>query len=262
MKTCFSTLGCPEWSFTEILTFASDHKFDGVEIRGILGELFVPAIEEFSPQRIESVKQRLKSLSLEIPCLASSCNLNDEKAAEEARAYVDTAGTVGTPFLRLLGDKAPAPTEGVSFKVLKPNLLEIADYAKTKNVMPLIETNGFFAKTRMVAALLDDLGHDNIGVLWDTHHPFRFFGERPDYTLKTIGKYIKHVHIQDSVMNGRNIRYRMPGEGSAPVKETVKALEAFGYKGFYSFEWVKRWDPSLEEPGTAFAKYKEFMDNL
>ncbi len=262
MKTCFSTLGCPEWSFTEIITFASDLKFDGIEIRGILGELFVPAIEELSPQKIESTKQRLRSLSLEIPCLTSSCNLNNEDMAEEAKAYVDTACAIGATYLRLLGDEGPAPSDGVDLKVLKSNLGEIADYAKTKGVMPLIETNGFFAKTRMIEALLGDLMHDNIGVLWDIHHPFRFFGERPDYTIKTIGKYIKHVHIKDSVMDGKKVCYRMLGEGSVPVKEAVKALKAFGYEGFYSLEWVKRWDLSLEEPGIAFAQYKEFMDTL
>lgn len=262
MKTCFSTLGCPEWSFTEIITFASDLKFNGIEIRGILGELFAPAIEELSPQKIGSTKQRLKSLSLEIPCLTSSCNLNDEGVIEKAKAYVDTASAIGAPYLRLLGDEAPAPSDGVNIKLLKLNLGEIADYAKTRNVMPLIETNGFFAKTRMIEALLGDLMHDNIGVLWDIHHPFRFFGERPDYTLKTIGKHIKHVHIKDSVMDGKNVCYKMLGEGNIPVKEAVRALESFGYEGFYSLEWVKRWDLSLEEPGIAFAQYKEFMDTL
>jgi len=138
MKTCFSTLGCPEWSFTEIITFASDLKFNGIEIRGILGELFVPAISELSPGKIESTKQRLKSLSLAIPCLTSSCNLNDENAVEEAKEYVDTACNIGAPYLRVLGDEAPAPSEGVNMKVIKSNLEEIADYAKAKSVMPLI----------------------------------------------------------------------------------------------------------------------------
>ena len=38
--------------------------------------------------------------------------------------------------------------------------------------------------------------------------------------------------------------------------------DATGYRGFYSLEWVKRWDLSLEEPGIAFAHYKQFMDAL
>lgn len=262
MKTCFSTLGCPEWSFTEIITFASDLGFDGIEIRGILSELFVPAIDELSPAKIAATKQRLQSLKLAIPCLTSSCNLNDENVLESAKAYVDTASAIGAPYLRLLGDAAPAPDAGVSMKVIIPNLADIADYAKSKGVMPLIETNGFFAKTRVLAGLIKDIGTGNVGVLWDVHHPFRYFGESPAYTLNNIGQYIKHVHIKDSVMDGKTVRYRMLGEGNVPVKEAVKALGASGFDGFFSLEWVKRWDLSLEDPGIAFAQFKEYMDSL
>ncbi len=262
MKVCFSTLGCPEWSFTEIITFASDLGFDGIEIRGILSELFVPAIDELSPAKIESTKRRLKSLGLAIPCLTSSCNLNDENVLEAAKAYIDTASAIGAPYLRLLGDAAPAPDGGVSMKVIIPNLADIADYAKTKGVMPLVETNGFFAKTRVLAALIKEIGQGSVGVLWDIHHPYRFFGESPAYTLNNIGQYIKHVHIKDSVMEGKNVRYKMLGEGNVPVAAAVKTLESSGYDGFYSLEWVKRWDLSLEEPGIAFSQFKEYMDQL
>jgi hypothetical protein len=27
------------------------------------------------------------------------------------------------------------------------------------------------------------------------------------------------------------------------------------YKGFYSFEWEKRWHPEIEEPSVAFAQF-------
>ena len=47
-----------------------------------------------------------------------------------------------------------------------------------------------------------------------------------------------------------------------PVKEAVATLTKFGYTGYYSLEWVKRWDLSLEEPGIAFAQYKEYIDEL
>ena len=35
MKLSFSTLGCPEWSWNEILATAKDMGFDGIEIRGV-----------------------------------------------------------------------------------------------------------------------------------------------------------------------------------------------------------------------------------
>ena len=35
MKLCFSTLGCPEWSFSDIISTACDMGYDGIEIRGV-----------------------------------------------------------------------------------------------------------------------------------------------------------------------------------------------------------------------------------
>jgi len=262
MKTCFSTLGCPNWSFADIVSVTSDLGYDGIEIRGIAKELHVPAIAQFSPAHIDATRQKLSALSIEIPILTSACNLNNADEMEEAKAYVDTASALGTPYIRVLGDKAPAPTDGVDLKAVVKNLSMIAQYASGKGVMPLIETNGFFAKTKVLRALLDAIDSGNVGVLYDVHHPYRFFGESPAYTLKKIGAYIKHVHIKDSVMDGKKVIYKIVGEGNVPVKEAVAALTQFGYDGYYSLEWVKRWDLTLEEPGIAFAQYKEYMDAL
>ena len=54
----------------------------------------------------------------------------------------------------------------------------------------------------------------------------------------------------------------MPGFGDLPLEETVGVLKAGGYDGFYSLEWVKRWDMSLEEPGIVFAHYANYMGTL
>ena len=262
MKLCFSTLGCPDWSFPEVVSFASDMGFHGIEIRGVQGELYAPSIPEFNTSKLDATKKKLSDLSLSISCLTSDCDLNFESIMDSALSYVDTASRLGAPYIRLLGDPTPNPDGDVNLKAIKSNLSEIADYAKSRNVMPLVETNGFFAKSRILSALLQDVGKDNIGVLYDIHHPYRFFGESPAYTLKNLGQFIKHVHIKDSVMLGKKVSYRMLGEGTIPVNEAVRALKDAGYKGFYSLEWVKRWDLSLEDPDIAFVQFKEFMETL
>ena len=40
MKIGFSTLSCPDWSWTDIYSMAKDFKFDGIEIRGLGNEIF------------------------------------------------------------------------------------------------------------------------------------------------------------------------------------------------------------------------------
>jgi sugar phosphate isomerase/epimerase len=54
-------------------------------------------------------------------------------------------------------------------------------------------------------------------------------------------------------------RYVLTGSGDVPVKETVKVLAAGGYRGYYCFEWEKRWHPEIEEPEVAIPHYAKVM---
>ena len=40
MKISFSTLGCPDFSWTDIYTLAKDFGFQGIEMRGLGGDIF------------------------------------------------------------------------------------------------------------------------------------------------------------------------------------------------------------------------------
>ena len=75
MKIAFSTLGCPGWSWEDILVTAKDLGFQGIEIRGIENELYVPKTLPFNETHIMSTIERLKKLNLEIPILTSSSYL-------------------------------------------------------------------------------------------------------------------------------------------------------------------------------------------
>ena len=50
-----------------------------------------------------------------------------------------------------------------------------------------------------------------------------------------------------------------PTPGEVPVKEQVAVLAKNGYKGFYCFEWEKKWHPEIEEPEVAFPHYAKTM---
>jgi predicted xylose isomerase-like sugar epimerase len=43
------------------------------------------------------------------------------------------------------------------------------------------------------------------------------------------------------------------------MRRQVEALAKSGYRGFYSFEWEKRWHPEIEEPEVAIAQYATVM---
>jgi len=52
MKLCFSTLGCPDWSWSRVVEAAPRMGYDGLEIRGIQGEMHLPKAEPFLPHNI------------------------------------------------------------------------------------------------------------------------------------------------------------------------------------------------------------------
>ena len=49
MKLAFSTIGCPNWSYDEVVSTASDLGYDGFEVRGIGGEIYAPDVKQFKP---------------------------------------------------------------------------------------------------------------------------------------------------------------------------------------------------------------------
>lgn len=267
MKLAFSTLGCPEWSWAEIIATAKDMKYDAIEIRGVGNELFAPNIKAFSDANIESTKNKLKDMKLAISCLTSACYIFDEenfqKYIDEGKAYIDSASKLEVPFVRVLGDKNPAPGESINDKAVLNALNILGNYAENKSVTILIETNGVYSNTARLAALMEKVESKNVAVLWDIHHPYRYFGESPKNTFENIGKYLKYVHVKDSVADDSgNIHYKMMGRGDLPLKESIRVLNANGYDGFVSLEWVKRWYSDLEAPGVVFMQYINYMKKL
>lgn len=266
MKVSFSTLGCPEWSWAEITAMAKDLGFNGIEIRGVGKELYAPKIKEFLPENIEGTKKKLEEMGLSIPCFTSSSCLFDESNIEtnmeEAKEYIDTASAIGTKYVRVLGDGQAEPKEDISLDFLADSLIKLADYAKEKNVIVLVETNGVLSDSLKMSELMKKVSSANIAVLWDVHHPYRFMNEPVEKTYSRLKDFIKHVHIKDSVMEEGAVKYKMTGHGDVPVKEAIKLLMENNFEGYISYEWVKRWCDELEDPGVAFSQFINYIKGI
>ena len=265
MKLAFSTLGCPDWTFEEIYATAKDMGLSGIEVRGIGNEMHAPLIRPFLPQNIAQTKKQLNDAGMEIPMLTSSVCIGSkggltEKYIVETKEYIDLAQKLGTPFIRVLCSKNPEPDTEIDLDFLAEVYSRICKYGEEKGVTPLIETNGALANSTVMASLLCRVKCANRGVLWDIHHPFRYFGEAPEKTVANLTHEIKYLHVKDSVMKNGRVQYRMMGYGDVPVLDALTALKAAGYDGYISLEWVKRWNPDLEEPGVVFAHFANYMD--
>ena len=203
MKLSFSTLGCPNWTWNEILAIAKDLGMSGVEIRGLGDEMYAPALKIFAPDKLQGTLSKLKEMDLEIPILTSGAFFADKAKADEAFgeacAYIDLAEKTGIPYIRVMAEPTPEPQNG-DMALAAKLYGQLCDYAKDTGVTPLIETNGQLGSIAAMQDFLSAAGRNNMGVLWDIHHTVRFYNEMPGRVISALGRYIKHVHIKDSFM--------------------------------------------------------------
>jgi sugar phosphate isomerase/epimerase len=258
----FSTLGCPNWTWPQILDFAGAHTFAAVELRGILTNMDLTKVPELAPDRLDEAKRQLAARGLLVSCLGASAemhNLDPVKHAaqlDEGRRFIDLAHALGAPYVRVFGNKY---VEGVPRPDMLAHIGEglrtLGDYAKPKNVTVVIESHGDFTDSPALLEILQKADSPQVALLWDAHHTFVSGKEEPEDTVRQVGKYIRHTHLKDSVPAGNDRRYVLTGTGQVPVKRQIEALVKIGYTGFFSFEWEKRWHAEIEEPEVAFAQY-------
>ncbi len=150
------------------------------------------------------------------------------KTAAEAGAAI-VAGPLFSPVGYLPGrrrttDEWKWAVEG--FRSLGDTL---AGQGVTFAIEPINRFETFFLNTAAdAAALAKEIGHPNIGILFDTFHANIEEKSIAD-GYRTVGPYLKHVHTCE---NDRGI----PGSGHVEWKEVFQALRQLNYDGWLTIE--------------------------
>src|SRR6516164_185491 len=260
LPLAFSTLGCPKWPWPQILQFATDNGFAAIELRGILGDLDLPSRPEFAPDKIAGVKKDLAARGLKISDLGSSSEMHDADEAKSAQSiagakrFIDLAEKLEAPYVRIFGNKVEGPPNEVVHRVAS-GMRELAVYAAPRNVAVIIESHGDFVTSALLKQVLTETDHPNALLLWDAHHTFVDGREEPEFTVRELGKWIRHTHLKDSVAVNGERHYVLTGKGDVPVRRQMQALANIGYQGFFCFEWEKLWHPEIAEPEIAIADF-------
>jgi len=264
LKISFSTLGCPNWLWKEILVAANDLNYQGIELRGLGPDLFIPQAKMFLPENLSQTRESLEKRNLEISCISTECVLSSDSddVILKAKSYIDLAESLGVKYIRILGDVNPWPCDSVNQDVVFNNLVVLEPYAKSKNVIMLVESNGIYAKSKLLSDLLSHANSPFIQALWDLNHPVRYYNESPEETWQNIGKYVRHVHVKDSVIKDGSLTYCMLGYGDLPITEAFKLLKNNGYNEYVSLEWTKRWNNELEDAGIIFSHFAHNVRNI
>jgi sugar phosphate isomerase/epimerase len=266
LPIAFSTLGCPGWTWPTVLDQADRLGYAGIELRGIQGDMDLTKRPELTGDGLKQTRRDLEARGLVVTDLGASAHMHEKDPAlrtaqlDDGRHFIDLAHALGVPYVRMFGDKMPPdePKED-ALKRIVDGFQQMAAYAKPAGVTVLIESHGDFTHSADLQTIIEGVGSPAFALLWDAHHTFVAGGEAPADTYKRLGRYMRHTHLKDSKPEGNDHRYVLTGTGVVPVKEQVRVLATHGYKGFYCYEWEKKWHPEIEEPEVAFPHYVKVM---
>lgn len=268
-KLAFSTLGCPDWNFKQVVAQASAMGFAAIEVRGIGEELQTSRLSCFLPENQEASRQMLNDAGITICGIGTSVSFHDaantESALTEGREAIDICNAMGIPAIRVFGDCFPVPEEKeIVIERVAKGLSTLCDYAeKTGNVQVLLEVHGQFNTIEVLTSLIKQMNdHSAFGLIWDIEHSFRAYGNDFMPFYSTIRSYIRHIHIKDCRMESDQPIQLLLGEGDINISSIIQVLKQDGYDGYYSFEWEKRWQPNIPEPEEAFPHYVRYMKSL
>ena len=263
MKLAFSTLGCPDWGWAQILKNAKEMGFDGIEIRGLEGEMRPERMARFLPGRQQDTLRELKARGLVLTDIGTSAMFHDpdklSDALDEGRAAIDVCARMGIPFIRVFGDRVPDPAhEADTVRQVVGGIQALCDYAEGTGVGVLIEAHGEFNVASRLAAVLESVGRDSFGILWDIGNSDDDCGDEFERFYEPFRPYIRHIHVKDQLRDEKHTLTHI-GKGQIPIGPIVRRLRDDGFDGFLSLEWEKKWNPWLDEPEVAFPEYVSYI---
>jgi len=263
----FSTLGCPDWPFNQVMDFAASNGYNGIELRGILREMELTKVKELSTA--EARQETLKKMTdkgLRFVDLGSSAAMHiadpaeRQKNMDEGRRFIDLAQQLNCPFIRVFPNNLPKGQEkAAAMDRIVTGLLELADHAKGSAVSVLVESHGGLVKIADLEVVMKAAQHPNCGMVWDVTNMWTITKESPAEAYKVLRPYIRHTHIKDAKLLNGEPHYVLMGQGEVPIFSAIDALRNGGYKGYYSFEWEKLWHPEIGDSAIAIADYAKVM---
>lgn len=263
----FSTLGCPDWKFPQIVDFAVKNNYNGLELRGILKQMDLTQCNEFiNKENRSAIVKLMKENGLHFVDLGSSCTLHFADATErkknldEGKRFIDLAHEIKCPYVRVFPNLFPKEQEKQqTMDLITKGLLELGEHANNSGVAVLIESHGDLTNTDDLEKIMIAAEHPHVGMIWDVTNVWTITKEPPVILYERLKKYIRHTHIKDAKIVDGKINYVFLGQGDVPIFEAIDALAKDNYKGYYSFEWEKLWHPEIAAPELAIADYSKTM---
>lgn len=268
MKLAFSSLGCPDYSFEQIVRAAVEYGYQGVSIRTVQGTTDLLSLPEFSTG-LQATRSLLGDNGVVLLCVSTGVRFTSPKEAERsaqldgAKRLIDLAAELASPYVRIFGGPVTAELDReATMANIADGFYRAAEHAKTQGVTVLLETHDTFATGKAARALVDRINHPSVGLIWDILHSLRS-GESFEETVGLISADIHNVHLKDSAdFDANHFDIKLCGEGKVPIAKALRLLDSVGYNGYYEFEWEKGWHPEIPTADVAFPHFVRYISEL
>lgn len=246
-RLAFTTLGFPGAPLSEVAALAARSGWRGVEVRSADDE---PVHTGLGAEARTRARRELSGVTL----LATNTyvrlgsGLADEQVVEHLLSEARLAADLGAPAIRVFpgADHARGGDDRTDVDAVMVDRLRASLTRLPAGVDIWLETHDSHRTGAAIAAVLAQVDDPRVGAIWDVAHPLAA-GEDWATTLEQLRPHLAHVQVKDQAPG----RIPLPlGEGDVPVADIVRALEADGYRGWYSLEYELKWHPDappLEE---------------
>jgi len=259
INLCFSTLGCTEYSVSELVELSKRFSINAVEMRGLGGVMNVYEGEAFSHENTASTLKTFSDAGISFPVLGTSIACHEvfggKKKLDDCLKDISFAKKIGAKYIRVFGNKK---TDTCSSPEVATVLLDLCALAAPYGITVLLEVHGDYNSTEMLSPITSALSDtENFGLIWDICHTDAIYGDGWEEFYLAMKPYIRHIHIKDR--NRTTMKLTPVGEGDLPIKAITKRLITDGYDGFISLEWERKWHKELSPIEDALPDFVRIM---
>lgn len=290
-KIAGHTMGTPEYTVLEALQLFHDIGLDGAEI--VVQDDYRSGIPAACPQDLlEQIRKTAQDLELEIVALTpynSRFNNLDEtvrKAEEDAICRcIEAAEFLGAHYIRIYGGNYAAgdtDPDGKKRAALVQSMRRLADVAQAHHVQLVIENhfNTMTVSAEESISISREINHPAVGILYDQAN-LTFTGKedyRTAIPLQTEKVYYMHVKdlkfkagqtafvssdVSHPKEEERNVITRIVGEGELDWPGILKMMKEYGYNGWLSLEYERRWHPDdIPDASIGMKKSADYLHSL
>ncbi|MCI7228002.1 MAG: sugar phosphate isomerase/epimerase [Lachnospiraceae bacterium] len=270
-KIAGHTMGTPEYTVPEALELFHKIDLDGAEI--VVQDGYKCGIPtNCAEEELEKIRKKAEETGIKIIALTpynSYFNSLDEEVRQKElqgiRRVIKYAKYLDAKYIRIYAGNYAASEmdpDGCKKETLISSMRELGEDAKEAGVMLVMENhfNTMTVSARQSMDIAEDVNHPNVGILYDQANLTFTLQEDYEEAIGIQMKRVKYVHVKDLDFKSgshafisdevshpkeedRNVVTRIVGKGCIKWPEILQKMHDFGYDGWLSLEYERRWHP-------------------